>query len=430
VKLEDLDVALDGATLLDALHDAFTKFVVLPSAEAEDAVVLWTVATHGQPAWEHATRLNAFSPERRCGKSRLLDIIEATCYAPLITVNISAAALARSIGTDSPTIILDEADAIFGNGIKGDEKAETIRGLINAGHQRNRPYIRWNAAAREAEHCNTFAMTALAGIGALPDTITDRSVVIRMQRRAPGEKVSAFRTRRDTPPLHDLRDRLTAWVRANLDELREAEPTLPVDDRAADNWTSLAAIADLAGGGWPERARQAAEQLTTEADQVAVSESLTVRLLEDLHGLDWTEDGRLPTSAILFKLGRIDESPWASFGKPPRPINPRDLAKMLRGYGVGPKTIRLRNSTPRGYERADLESIWQRYLPSQQAGEDTVPTGESQHLQQRNTAGQEASSCCTVADVSATPQHAQASDQQRFTVADVADTPPARSQVR
>ena len=43
--------------------------------------------------------------------------------------------------------------------------ARTLRGILNAGHQRNRPYIRWDAAARSRESCPTFAMAALAGIG-------------------------------------------------------------------------------------------------------------------------------------------------------------------------------------------------------------------------------------------------------------------------
>ena len=63
--------------------------MILPSAEAAVAVVLWTAATHAQPAWQHAPRLVIRAPEKRCGKSRLLDIVEGTCHAPLITVNAS-----------------------------------------------------------------------------------------------------------------------------------------------------------------------------------------------------------------------------------------------------------------------------------------------------------------------------------------------------
>jgi hypothetical protein len=405
---------LDGAALLAEVHAAFTRYVVLPSGVAADAVTLWTAATHAQPAWEHATRLDATSPEKRCGKSRLLDVIEATCHAPLITVNISAAALARSVTDDPPTLILDEADTIFGKGIKGDEKAETLRGLINAGHQRNRPYIRWNAATRGPENCPTFAMAALAGIGSLPDTITDRAVVIRMRRRAPGETVAAFRIRRDTPALHHLRDRLGAWARAYLDELRAAEPGLPVDDRAADNWTPLVAIADLAGGDWPDRARKAAEALTAEADESAAEQSLALRLLADLRDV-FGDELRMSTESILGALHKISEAPWADYyGKP---LDPRALAKLLRPYGIRSRQIRIGDVTLKGYDRADLHDTWQRYTA------DSGPVNETSETPKQRRS--EASDCFPVSDASETPKQSQVPDQERFPVSDVSDTPPA-----
>ena len=395
----------DGAALLDELHAAFVRYVVLPSAEAVDAVTLWTAATHAQPAWEHATRLDATSPEKRCGKSRLLDVIEATCHAPLITVNISAAALARSVGADPPTLILDEADTVFGKGIKGDEKAETLRGLINAGHQRNRPYIRWDAAARRPESCPTFAMAALAGIGSLPDTITDRAVVIRMRRRAPGETVAAFRIRRDTPPLHDLRARLGAWIRPHLEELQAAMPDLPVDDRAADNWTPLSAVADLAGGSWPGRARKAAEVLTAGADNDAAAASLSLRLLADLRTV-FGAARCLHTATILERLHKLEEAPWRDYYG--RPFNDRDLAAKLRPYEVTSRDVREAGTGPnrKGYHTDDLADVWSRYLLG-----DMGDMGD--------IAGQ------AVADVADAGNDRDTLTSQVADVADVADTLPA-----
>jgi hypothetical protein len=232
--------------------------VVLPSPEAVDAVVLWIAASHAQPAWEHAPRLAAVSPEKRCGKSRLMDVVDATCHHPLITVNATVAAVFRSIGDDPPTLLVDEADTIFGSKRQA-ENNEDLRGLLNAGHQRNRPALRMVGVgtAQTVGKFNTFAMAMLASIGELPDTIMDRAVVIRMRRRAPHEKVAPFRTGRDAPPLHDLRDRLAEWVRDHLAELGDTDPRMPVEDRAADTWAPLVAIADLAGADWPARARRA-----------------------------------------------------------------------------------------------------------------------------------------------------------------------------
>ena len=200
--------AVDGARLLGELRAAFTRYVVLPSPQAADAVTLWTAATHAQPAWEHAPRLAVVSPLKRCGKSRLLDVVAETCHAPLITINATIAAVVRSIGADPPTLLVDEADTLWGTRKQADAN-EDLRGLLNAGHQRNRPMLRWDVTSRTAEQLDTFAMALLAAIGELPDTIMDRAVVVRMRRRAPGEQVDPYRTRRDAPPLHDLRDRLS-----------------------------------------------------------------------------------------------------------------------------------------------------------------------------------------------------------------------------
>jgi hypothetical protein len=179
----------DGALILSQLRAALTRYVILPSAEAAVAVALWIAATHAQAAWQHAPRLVIRAPEKRCGKSRLLDIVEGTCHAPLITVNASPAAVYRAIGTDTPpTLLVDEADTIFGG--KNAEANEDLRGLLNAGHQRNRPAIRWDAGTRSLERIPTFAMAALAGIGAMPDTIEDRAAA-RLARPWPRSGTAA-----------------------------------------------------------------------------------------------------------------------------------------------------------------------------------------------------------------------------------------------
>ena len=113
--------------------------------------------------------------------------MEATCHDPFLTVNASPAAVYRSITDDPPTMLVDEADTIFGTNADGNED---LRGLLNAGHQRNRPAKRYDAATNRVESIPTFAMAALAGIGAMPDTIEDRAVIIRMRRRAACTAVS------------------------------------------------------------------------------------------------------------------------------------------------------------------------------------------------------------------------------------------------
>lgn len=361
------DYATPGAELLDELRAALLRYVVLPTDEAADAVALWIAATHAQPAWEHAPRLVITAPEKRCGKSRLLDIVEATCHEPIIAVNVSVAAVTRSITEDPPTLLVDEADAYFGPKAKGDR--EEMRGILNAGHQRNRPSLRYNAERGKVEKLNTFAMAALAGIGDMPDTIMDRAVVVRMRRRAPGETVSPFRTRRDRPALEALAERIHEWARANLDQLTDMVPDMPVEDRAADTWEPLVAIAEVAGGDWPKRSRAAAEAFVNAAEDAAEDASLSVRLLSDLREVFGDAD-RLRTSTILERLHAVEDAPWGDyFG---RPFTARDLSSRLRPYGITPKDVREDGTGPnrKGYTRAQFWDAWQRYLPAKRDSRD------------------------------------------------------------
>jgi hypothetical protein len=415
-ELEDQDQAAEGrvatgAKLLDEVRRALTQYVVLPSPEAADAVTLWTAASHAQTAWNCAPRLAITSPVKRCGKSRLLDVIEATCHEPLLTINISAAALARSVTDDPPTLLLDEADTIFGRGLKGDEKAETIRGIINAGHSRNRPYVRWDAATRQREMCPTFAMVALAAIGSLPETITDRSVVVAMRRRAPGETVARYREQRDGLPLRLLGSRLAGWTQPHLDDLARAEPAMPVEDRAADTWEPLFAIADLAGGDWPVRVAAAALALTAEDDSDV---TLGIRLLADLR--DVFEDAdRMHTEAILAALWKIPEAPWGDYhGKP---LNDRGLAGLLRPYKVGACDVKIAGVTKRGYRRERLHDPWTRYLPPAGMGSATSATSATGQVSGHD---QVAGSTSDVLPATSDPPLTRAVAQ----VAEVADTPP------
>lgn len=363
----EYDDTANGADILDELHEAIGNYVIMPSAEAHDAVTCYIAATHAIPAWEHATRLAIISPEKRCGKSRLLDVIEATCHNPMIGINISPAALARELGKNPPTVLLDEADTVFGN--KPGETKEDLRGILNAGHQRNRPYIRYDVTTRTNERLETFGMAVLAGIGDLPDTIMDRSVIIRMRRRARHEKVKPFRHRRDEPLLRLIGGRLNRWLEPHVSYLMIQEPEMPVEDRAADTWEPLVAIADAAGGEWPTRIRIACERMVADADELSVGTSYAQQLLADLKTVFGSSHHNLYTATILNQLHKLEDSPWNNYYG--RQLNPNDMAKLLKDYGVRPKNVREPDGpSAKGYCRDDLYQAWERYLPDVTDGND------------------------------------------------------------
>ncbi|MGW2421144.1 DUF3631 domain-containing protein [Streptomyces sp. NPDC001709] len=353
-----------GSALLDELREQIAKFVILPSPEALDAVTLWVAATHLQSAWQHAPRLAVVGPAKRCGKSRLLDVLTETVHEPMLTINTTPAAVFRSITEEPPTLLVDEADTIFGTP-KMAEKNEEMRGLLNAGHQRNRYVTRVVGNDHTPHRFATFAMAALAGIGDLPDTIMDRSVVIRMRRRAEGERVKPFRSRRDTPALHDVRDRIAAWARPLLDEAADLEPEMPVEDRAADTWEPLVIVADLAAGPWPRRAREACARMVTSEVEVEEEQPGGARILADIRRIFFAqrEVDSLSTEELLHHLLQNTESPWAEWGR--HGLTSRNLSDMLRPFDIRPGNVRLADGTQRkGYMRNKFLDAWRRYCPT------------------------------------------------------------------
>jgi len=224
----------------------------------------------------------------------------------------------------------------------------------------------------ETEELPAYAAVAVAGLGWLPDTILSRSVVIRMRRRRPEEEVEPYRARIHAAHGLLLRRQIETWIETWPREIDW--PVLPpqIQDRDADVWEPLVAVADQAGGDWPRRARAAAIALVASARETELS--LGVRLLADLRVVFGGRD-QMTTVAILSSLNSLEEAPWGDLkGKP---LDSRGLARRLREYDLKSKNIRVgRDAVQKGYDRADFADAWARYLPSPQNSA-TSATGRS-----------------------------------------------------
>ncbi|WP_329382948.1 DUF3631 domain-containing protein [Streptomyces sp. NBC_01351] len=366
--------ASEGAAILDELRTTIRRYVVMPSEEALTAATLWAAATHLQTVWQHAPRLAVVGPAKRCGKSRLLEVLIEAVHDPLITVNASAAAIFRSIGdANPPTLLVDEVDTIFGSA-KVAEKNEEMRGLLNAGHQRNRPTLRVSGPNHDVQKFSTFAMAALAGIGDLPDTIMDRSVVIRMRRRADAEKVTAWRYGRDDLKVRALRERLAAWLTSVRDEAIALEPKLPVDDRAADTWEPLISVADLAGGRWPMIARTACKAMTDYESGRDQDGGLKIRILTDIRKA-FASVGNptaLRTADLLNFLNADPEAPWAEISS--AGLTPLKLRALLTDYGISSGNRRFPGGNQaKGFTLAQFTDAWTRYCPPERPAPEAAP---------------------------------------------------------
>lgn len=343
---------------LDRVHAFIGRFVAYPSPEAQIAHALWIGHAHLMERWDSTPRLAFLSPEPGSGKSRALEVTALLVPRPVETVNATPAYLFRKVADPAgpPTLLYDEIDTVFGPRAKDHED---IRGMLNAGHRRGafagRCVMRGKIV--ETEELPAYCAVALAGLGNLPDTITTRSVIIAMRRRAPGEVVEPFRGRVQRTEAAPIMAGLARWASkiAHVDF-----PEMPdgIADRDADVWEALIAVADLAGGEWPARARAAAVALVSASK--SRSPSLGVRLLTDLRTVFGVAD-QMATAAILDALNAMEDGPWGDMkGKA---LDSRGLAARLSRYDVKSCKLRIGKMTPNGYRRSDLHDAWQRYAP-------------------------------------------------------------------
>jgi hypothetical protein len=367
----------DQGCVLDAVEQFLARFVVYPSEHERRAHVLWIAHAWLMDCWESTPRIAFLSPEPGSGKSRALEVTEPLVPRPVHAVNTSPAYLFRKVSDDAgpPTILYDEIDTVFGPKAKDNED---IRGMLNAGHRKGatagRCVVRGNRV--ETEELPAYCAVALAGLDDLPDTIMTRSIVVRMRRRAPNEKVEPWRLRINGPQAEELHLRLAAWTESIATDLITAMvwPAMPagIEDRDADVWEALLAVADLAGGRWPADARASAVTLVTASRGKA--HSIGVQLLADIRSVFRSiGDDKLTTDQLVRALSDLEESPWKTIRKG-ESLDPRGLAVRLSKYGIGSKPQRHGETVFKGYARAQFDDAWNRYLPAAPSPSDSGVT--------------------------------------------------------
>jgi hypothetical protein len=350
----------DGAELLAALVAFVRRFVVLSDGQAT-AIALWIVHSHALQAAETTPYIALSSGMKRSGKTRTLELLELLVREPLPTANISDAALFRAIGAKEPTLLMDEVDAIFGPKARD---REDLRALLNSGYRRGAVVYRMGGAKMNVlEHFPVFCAKAFAGIGTLPDTIADRAIPIRLERRTREEPVERFRRREAGEAAEPLYQWAVSWADQCVPVLAEARPDLPdeLDDRAQDIWEPLLCIADLAGDVWPARARAAALELCSPEARRDEDDSLTALLLQDLHDIfAASTEQRFRTSDLIEELAKIEESPWGDWrGKP---LTAQALSRLLRPFRIKTMAVKAEGRTVRGYKAEQFAQAFHRVL--------------------------------------------------------------------
>ena len=354
-----------GANVLDSTYEFIGRFCVLEDTHCQVAIALWAAMTHAIEYFYIAPRLLLLSPEKESGKTRVLEVLNLITPEPMLIFSPSTASIFRLLAEKQITLLFDEGDAVWKGGGK-DDMQEDLRALLNAGYKRGAEIPRCVGKNYEVKLFKVFCAVAMAGIKSPPDTILSRSLIINMQRRTPNEPIEPYRGRKHDSQGHALRERLSTWVLKIGQTVGDAWPDLPegIVDRCAEIWEPLIAIADEAGGDWPDLSRKACLHLSNRAQDQDLSNG--IRLLSDLKIL-FGDSRALSTAYILDMLvsehsGIDDDAPWGDIcgGKA---IDSRKLARLLKPYGVKSTKVKIDTVPLQGYRRDDLWNAWERWLP-------------------------------------------------------------------
>jgi len=356
ISIEDpkpADEPQDRQRLLSDLHNLVCDHVSM-SVESSVTAALWILWTFVFQKFYVAPLLEISSPTKRCGKTTLLQVLRYSCSRALHCSNISQAALYRTIDKYKPCLLVDEADTFV-------KRNNELRGVLNSGHTQGAPAVRCVGDDFEPHTFDTFCPKAIAGIGDLPATLRDRAITIMLRRKTSTDKLKPLRLEALHVRGEDLKARCSRWAMDNAAHLTSDPPDVPacLNDRAADNWRPLLAIADQIGGSWPHDAREAARRIAGIEEEQDAAEML----LADIKQLFADADtDRLTSRKIVESLQGMESRPWPEW-KHGQPMTPQQLACQLGRFGIRPRTIRIRADTAKGYLSSDFTRAWAEYCP-------------------------------------------------------------------
>src|ERR1043166_236022 len=224
-----------GHILLTALVQILRRFVVLPKWAAE-TLALWTLHPFAFQLRDVTTYIGIESPEKRCGKTTLLGLLNELANRAVASSNISPPAFFRVIEDLSPTLLIDEVDTFLAGN-------DQLKGILHAAPppgSNGKPDAETPAAPGAVKRYSCWCPKVLAKIGRFPDTLADRCIVIRMQRKTSEEQCDRSRELDPVP----LKQQCLRFVSDHAAEIASARPQIPpaLNDRAADIWEPLLAL--------------------------------------------------------------------------------------------------------------------------------------------------------------------------------------------
>lgn len=358
-EIEPWPEPVDGAKLLSDLSSLILRYVDLSRAQA-DITALWAVGTHLHASLDGFPILVIRSPTKRCGKTRLLTTLSRLVSRAQPMSGVTAPALLRLIDLYQPTAMVDEFDALLKS---SEEMSEALRGLLNSCVQRATAIIiksvtidnDWGPRA-----FSTWAPVAVSGIGKVPETVADRAVEIELQRKSQNVKVARLRTR-DGEDLNQAARQIVRFVQDHREEIVGAEPKMPasLNDRQAEGLEPLIAIADVAGGEWPERARAAVVGQGDENEDGGPEQ--LIRDIRTVFDGQLVPYDQLSSAELTKRLLELSDHRYRIF-KNGNPLTKNLLARALEPFHVRSKDIWLPSGKSlKGYARSQFADAFERY---------------------------------------------------------------------
>ncbi|MFB3076402.1 MAG: DUF3631 domain-containing protein, partial [Lysobacterales bacterium] len=247
--------------------------------------------------------------------------------------------------------------------------------VINSGHTRRTAFvIRTQGDDHKPTKFSTWTPMILAGIGRIPDTIADRSVVVRMQRATGKEKRERLLGQHYERTL-TTRRKLYRWALENerLIARKDIMPPEIENSRAMDNWIPLFAVADAIGGEWPELCKVAYVRIHTIEE--SEDDSITTMLLTDIKQVfDELAGDRMFSAELVAALAAMEDRPWATWRRG-KPMTANALSARKKEFKIKPADIRIGGVNKKGYLVENFRDAFKRYVQAattRQASDDAA----------------------------------------------------------
>ncbi len=281
-----------------------------------------------------------------------MSLLKALTNKSVLASNISPAAIYRVTELCRPTLLIDEADTFL-------KDNDELRGVINSGHSKDTAFvIKCDGDQYEPKKFSTWTPKAIAMIGDLPDTIKDRSIVISMRRRLPGETISKMPLNA-TDQFTNIRRKCKRWATDNFGQLTKYVPAMPShnNDREIDNWTPLFSIAGLCGQEQDVLDSMVSISPTGEDD------SIKVVLLNDIKEIFAKEPvEKMFSEDLVSALIDLDDRPWSEW-KRGKSLTTNSLARLLKPFKIRSKQIKIHGTNKNGYVYSAFKETFKRYIP-------------------------------------------------------------------